>query len=113
MTIGAAPDYVKVQAALYEDGSSSGIPEKIALLVARRKSILETTRELIRRIEKAQAGGTSKDQVIAGLSEWAQNLQPPAKTVVNDTIAHIEERSLEAALTQLRRDERAYAASRP
>src|SRR5436305_11001727 len=28
MTIGAVPDYVKLQAALFADGSSSGIPEK-------------------------------------------------------------------------------------
>src|SRR6266853_46119 len=43
MLIGAAPDYVKMQAALYADGSSSGVPEKIAQLIARRSATLKTT----------------------------------------------------------------------
>jgi hypothetical protein len=35
MTIGAVPEYVKVQAALYADGSSTGMPEKITALIDR------------------------------------------------------------------------------
>jgi hypothetical protein len=35
MTVGAVPDYVKMRAALYADGSSAGIPEKVAQMVAR------------------------------------------------------------------------------
>src|SRR5258708_6623324 len=38
MTVGAVPDYVKVQAALYADGTSSGIPEKVAQFIERRRS---------------------------------------------------------------------------
>src|SRR5450759_1422217 len=75
MLVGAAPDYVKVQAALYEDGASSGIPEKIAQLIGRRTSTLETTREVIRRIEKAQSSGTSKASLIADLRQWAASMQ--------------------------------------
>src|SRR5262249_21820040 len=51
MTVGAVPDYVKVQAAVYEDGSSSGVPEKIKLLLDRRRAVLETMRSAIRRME--------------------------------------------------------------
>src|SRR5438874_1696918 len=29
MTVGAVPEYVKMQAAIYADGASSGIPEKV------------------------------------------------------------------------------------
>src|SRR5260370_41353704 len=51
MLVGAvSPEYVKVQAALYADGSTSGNPEKIKQLIARRRLILETAPELIRRI---------------------------------------------------------------
>src|SRR5205823_6312458 len=32
MTVGAVPDYVKMQTAVYADGSSCGIPEKAAQL---------------------------------------------------------------------------------
>jgi len=67
MTVGAVPDYVKMRAALYADGSSAGIPEKVAQVVARRRTVLETTRELIDRLEKARSAGASKTTVIAGL----------------------------------------------
>ena len=37
MTVGAVPDYVKLQAAIYADGSSSGIPEKVTQFIGRRR----------------------------------------------------------------------------
>ena len=43
MTVGAVPDYVKMQAALYAGGASAGIPEKVAQLLDRRRVTLETT----------------------------------------------------------------------
>src|SRR5450755_3441969 len=55
MTVGAVPDYVKLQAALFADGSSAGVPERIAQMVERRRFILGTVRELIARLEKAKA----------------------------------------------------------
>jgi hypothetical protein len=115
MTVGAAPDYVKVQAALYEDGASSGIPEKIGQLIGRRAATLEATREAIRRIEKAQSSGTSKASLIAELRVWAESRTSAtaSRTVINDAIGHLEERSIEATLAELRRDERVYAASKP
>ena len=60
MTVGAVPDYVKMQAAIFGDGTTSGIPEKVALLVGRRRATLETTRELIRRCEKGSGQGGSR-----------------------------------------------------
>ena len=121
MLVGAAPDYVKVRAALYADGGSSGIPEKVAQFVVRRSVTLETTRELIRRITKAQSSGTSKDALSADLKQWAANLQPAgadrnsqtamnqdaARTVVADAISRLDELSVEAVLTRLRNTERA------
>src|SRR5882724_13637759 len=38
MTVGAVPDYVKMRAAVYADGSTAGITEKIALIIGRRKA---------------------------------------------------------------------------
>src|SRR5437773_2212117 len=57
MTVGAVPDYVKMQAAIFADGSTAGIPERIELLIGRRRATLVSIRELIGRFEKA----TSKD----------------------------------------------------
>ena len=79
MTVGAVPDYVKVQAALYAGGRSAGIPEKVAQLLDRRRFTLETTRQLIARIEKAQAEGTPKSDLLAGLKQWADTLRPAGK----------------------------------
>ncbi len=79
MTVGAVPDYVKIQAALFADGTSSGIPEKVAQLIERRRFTLQTTRELIRRLEKAHAENAPKDAVIADLKQWADSMQSPGK----------------------------------
>ena len=72
MTVGAVPDYVKMQAAVYADGTTAGIPEKIALLLERRHRVLETTTELIARLEKP---GEAPD----GLRKWASTLVPSGK----------------------------------
>src|SRR5215212_684264 len=41
MTVGAVPDYVKIRAAVYADGTSAGIPEKVAHLLDRRRVMLQ------------------------------------------------------------------------
>ena len=124
MTVGAVPDYVKMQAALYAGGASAGIPEKVAQLLDRRRVTLETTRQLIARIEKAQTGGTPKSAAVAGLKQWADTLQPPgkgnrnsaaainqaaARGVVVGTAATLDAASLADALAVLRGWERALA----
>lgn len=112
MLIGAAPDYVKVQAALYADGGSSGIPERVAQLVARRKLTLENTRELIRRIEVAQSSGTSQADLVAELKQWAVGRRN-SQTAISDAISRLERGSREDALSALRNAEKALARSKP
>ena len=128
MTVGAVPDYVKMRAALYADGSSAGIPEKAAQLVARRRTVLETTRHLIGRLEKAQSSGTAKASVVAELKQWAALLEPAgkgnrnstaavsqaaARSLVADSASRLDAVSLEEMLAGLRTAERALAASKP
>jgi hypothetical protein len=127
MTVGAVPDYVKMQAALYAGGTSAGTPEKVAQLLDRRRGMLETTRQLIARIEKAQSEGTPKSELAAGLKQWADTLQPPgkgnrnsqaatnqaaARGVIAATAARLDAQSLAESLTVLRAWERALAASK-
>ena len=76
MTPGAAPDYMKITAALYADGSSAGAPEKVAELKQHRRVMLETTRDLARRIQKA---GTAKAAAIADLKQWAESIPSPVR----------------------------------
>jgi hypothetical protein len=81
MTVGAVPDYVKMLAAIYLDGTTTGAPDKLKELIDRRKSKLTTTRELIQRIEKAKAGGKQKEELLAELREWSNSFAPIVKGV--------------------------------
>jgi hypothetical protein len=127
MTVGAVPDYVKMQAALYADGTSSGIPEKVTQLVERRRFSLETLRTLIDRLEKAQSTNTPKASVIADLKQWARSMQPPgkvkrdsqaainqaaARSLITDTAASLDSHSLEETLAGLHTSERRAAANK-
>jgi hypothetical protein len=114
MLVGAAPDYVKVQAALYADGASAGLPDKVAQLVARRKVTLETTRDLVRRLEQAQASGTSVSALLAGLNGLLDSsAHESARAVISDTIRRARETSPEAALAALRKAAQALTSSQP
>jgi hypothetical protein len=128
MTVGAVPDYVKLQAALFADGSSAGIPEKITQIVERRRFVLGTIREAIARVEKAQAASTPKATLIAEFKQWADSLRPAARAsrtaqttinqtaatgVVSDAIAWLDAHSFEETLAKLRVGERSLAASKP
>lgn len=126
MTVGAAPEYVRMQAALYADGSSSGAPEKVTQLVERRRAVLLTTRELIGRLVKA--GPANKAAVATELKTWAGTIPAPtrqnratqaafndtaAKALIAETASLVESAGVEQALEILRKSERALAASKP
>jgi hypothetical protein len=128
MTVGAVPDYVKVQAALYADGTSAGISEKVAQLLDRRRATLDTIRQLIARIEKGQAEGTLKAALVADLKQWTDTMQPAgkgnrnsqaainqaaARAVIAGTAARLDAHSPAESLTVLRAWERALAATAP
>lgn len=125
MTVGAVPDYVKLQAALFADGSSSGVPEKVTQLTERRRFLLGITRELITRLERA---GTDKAALIAELKQWSESLQPAGKPkresqlfinqsaargLIGETVAALEKSSVEDTLAHLRTSERALGSSKP
>ena len=120
MTVGAVPDYVKVRAAIYADGSSAGLAEKVEQLVDRRRINLATARELIARLEKAKAASTPKPALLADLKQWAASLQPAvsisrnaSRALINQAARTLDSGSLEEALAQIRTTERQLAASKP
>jgi hypothetical protein len=129
MTVGAVPDYVKVTAAIYADGSSAGAPERVAQLIERRKAVLATTRELENRLAKAQAAGTPKDAIVADLKQWADELQPPdrgrsartqaainqaaSRAVILESALRLGGHSVETEVGVLHASELALATSRP
>jgi hypothetical protein len=124
MTVGAVPEYVKMRAALYAGGATAGVPEKVAQLLDRRRALLETTRQLIARVEKAQSEGTPKDDWRVSLRQWADTLQPAgkgnrnsqaainqgaARGVIAATAARMHRLSLAESLAELRGWERALS----
>jgi hypothetical protein len=120
MTVGAVPNYVKLTAAIYADGTTAGVPEKISELVARRKFLLETTRELIVRVDKPGAATDLKQWAdsLPALTRATQNVQEAinqsaAKTLVAETAAQMDKHSVADVLTALRASEAALIASKP
>jgi hypothetical protein len=127
MTIGASPDYVKVTAALFADGTSSGAEEKVANLIERRKTALRITRQLIARFEKAESGGVSKEAFSAELKQWADSERPVQKKQINAANAspavapvmiesarrQLDASTVKETLEHLRHYQQALAASKP
>ena len=116
MTVGAAPEYVKLTAALYVDGTAAGDPAKVALIQGRRKALADTSRELIARLEKAKAAGTPKAAVAAELKQWSESLQSDARSrrmtvasvsqaasrqAISGALARLESGSIDDALSEL------------
>jgi hypothetical protein len=98
MTVGAVPDYVKMQAAVYAGGASAGIPEKIVQLRERRRAMLDTIRQLIGRIEKAETEKTPKSDLVAGLKQSADAMQPTGRGNRNSQAAINQAASKEVIL---------------
>lgn len=127
MTVGAAPEHVKITAAVYADGATAGDAAKVALILGRRKAALETTRELIARLEKARSAGTAKTALGADLKQWADSQpetrsrrltaagvnQAASRQAILDTVSRLEQGSIDGTLAELRTTERAIAASKP
>lgn len=110
MLPGAVPDYVKVRAAIFADGSTAGPPAKVAELVNRRRILLEITRELIVHIAEA----AKKDAAIADLREWLDLAPRDRRPVILRALDSLARRdTVDDTLLFLRRRESAMVASKP
>ncbi len=121
MTVGAAPDYMKVLAAIFADGSSAGSEEKVAQLIERRKMYLSAIRDILVRLNTGEGA--------EGLKKWADSIpesqsktkraQPavlnPAlvKSLLLETANQLAKQSPAQVANVLRANERAILASRP
>jgi hypothetical protein len=110
MLPGAVPDYVKMQAAIFADGTTAGAPGKVAVLVERRRGVLLATREAIRLL----ATGAEKGAAIAELRKWADSARTAsARAVAGDAIRRLERGTVAEELERLRRSETLLAESKP
>lgn len=95
MTIGAAPEYVKMQAAIFADGSSAGITAKTNTLLERRLFAIKTKAELAERMAKT----TDKASLAAELKAWSDSL-PPAGKVNRASQAAINQAAARAVIAE-------------
>src|SRR5690349_5466896 len=120
MTVGAVPDYIKMQAAAYSDGATAGAPEKISALLDRRKATIATVHELIARLEKGQSA--------ADLKQWSDGLPPiprnrlrsqdainqaAIRSQIGKAMARLSSEGPEKTLAQLHSIETMLAAAKP
>jgi hypothetical protein len=128
MTAGAVPDYMKIQAAIYADGSTAGVPAKVTQFIDRRRFTLATNRDLIRRLEKAKEAATPKAAIVADLKKWAESLQPvgkvkpnsqevinqaAARSLVSETVGYLDAHTLDETLNTLTISEKKLADTKP
>ena len=122
MIVAAAPNYTKILAAIYADGSAGGDPRKVSQLVEYRRAKLATIRELIKRFET-----TPKEALAAGLKEYRESIPTPdrraryaaagiqsaaLRALISETTAGVESRPLDETLARLRNSERALASAK-
>jgi hypothetical protein len=120
MTVGAVPDYVKMQAAVFADGATAGAPEKVAAILDRRKATVATIHELIARLEKGQSA--------ADLKQWSDSLPPiprnrlrsqdavnqnVVRSMISKASARLTSEGPEKTLAQLHSIEKMLAEAKP
>jgi hypothetical protein len=128
MTVGAVPNYVKLTAAIYADGTSTGAPEKVAQLVERRKAMLVATRELIAKLDTAQRAKALAATLAAELRQKADALpsltrstqksqdainRSAVKNVTSEMAIYLGGHSINETLSTLRAAEAKLVASKP
>lgn len=122
MTVGAAPEYVKMQAAIYADGATAGSPEKIGELLERRRVSLQTIRELIEHVKKAPSAEAAK----ADLRQWRDTIsikgsadtleaarRSTSRTLIAGAISKLDSKKLSDVLSDLRTSEKRLEKSKP
>ncbi len=122
MTVGAAPEYVKMQAAIYEDGTTAGSPAKVAELIERRRVSLQVTRELIDRLKKAPSADAAK----AGLQQWLETIpmkgasdsleaarRSTSRTIIGGVISKLDSKKTSEILSDLHASEKRLVKSKP
>jgi hypothetical protein len=106
---GAVPDYVKMQSAIFADGSTAGTPAKIAQLVDRRRTLLATVRDLIRTI--ADAG--DKVSALAAVRRLADSAPAARRPTIHGALDSLEHGTVDSTLAALRRSDAGLSASKP
>jgi hypothetical protein len=126
MTVGAVPDYVKIQAAIYADGSAAGVPERVAQLVARRHFLLSAVQDVIQRLDVLK--DASKESAAASLRSARDFTMLPAgagkmsqisinlaanRVLFTQAADYVEKHTLKESLSKMREWEKILMDSKP
>jgi hypothetical protein len=128
MTVGAAPDYVKVQAAVFADGATAGNAEKLNQVISRRQFALGQIRDLIRRLELMQESKATPEAGAANLRKAidfmmsSPNIDKASQVAINQaagrglfaqTADYLEKHDLQSTVDQLHKWEKIIVESKP
>jgi hypothetical protein len=128
MTVGAVPDYVKIQAAIYADGSAAGVPERVAQLVARRHFLLSAVQDVIQRLDVLKDANASKESAAASLRSARDFTMLPAgagkmsqisinlaasRVLFSEAADYVEKHTLTESLSKMREWEKMLMDSKP
>jgi hypothetical protein len=109
---GTVPEYLKVVAAIYEDGTTAGKAEDTAILLDDRRRKLRGLQAILPRLEKLHPGKTAP-QIIADLRTWKDSLASELRFVADIVIYQLERVPVPELLEDLRGREQAVANSKP
>jgi hypothetical protein len=102
MLVGAAPDYVKITAAIFADKTTLGPPDKVSRLTAARKTTLAAVRDAIRAVE----GARDRDTALAALRQVRNGGR-----VIEDATTRLEKGTVRETAAWLKRAEAALSAA--
>ncbi len=109
MMPGSAPEYLKARAAVYADGSTAGLPEKVAMLLDVRRRTLRGIRAVLARM------GDRVDAVLlrADLRSWKDTVDGDTGLVAGIVIEQLKQASASEVRDDLREREKFLSGSKP
>ncbi|HYP05521.1 MAG TPA: hypothetical protein VER03_04730 [Bryobacteraceae bacterium] len=108
---GAVPEYLKVQAAIYSDGTTAGQLTHIAILLDGRRISLRGIRAVLDRVSSASP--LENAHIIASLQAWKETIAPELRFVVDTAIRIVKSEGVAAMVDEYKRAERLLASSKP
>ena len=106
---GTVPEYLKVTAAIFADGSTCGPANKVGELLSARRETLKLTRELLQRLEKQIA----KEELAAQLRTWARSQPRAYADLITRTADQLGRGAVAEVLDALRKQQQVLATSKP
>jgi hypothetical protein len=110
---GTVPDYLKVTAAVYANGTSCGTADKVKLIIDARRENRQLNRAIIGRIKEGLSAGASTENLTTDLTKWARSNSAVNSAVITHVVEQLKRTSTDKVLSALEKVEQILAASKP